>query len=138
MALGVAEDADVDLPPLDVLLDQHRVIEVRVELVDPLHQFLDAPHQGAEADADGAVLADRFDDHRKVDVVRPLQPAVEYRDETGRQDAVEMEDLLGLRLVHGEKEAAGARAGVAQPQELVVGGHVRLLGVVVPEGLHQD
>ena len=134
---GVAEHPDVDLPPLDVLLDQHRVIEVRVELVDPLHQLLDALHQGAEADADRSVLADRLDDHRKVDVVRPLQPPVKHRDESGRQDAVEVQDLLRLRLVHGEKEAAGTRPGIPQSQELVVGGHVRLLRVVIPEGLHQ-
>ena len=36
--LAVAQHADVELPPFDVLLDQGRVVHLFVDLDDPLHQ----------------------------------------------------------------------------------------------------
>ena len=95
----VAEDADVHLPPLDVLLDQHRRIEVRVQPVDALHQLADRRHDGVELDADGAVLARRLDDDRELEVVGEVEPAAIGTGEHRRMNAVELEDLLGDALV---------------------------------------
>jgi hypothetical protein len=67
--LVVADDADIHLPAFDVLLDQDGRIEVGVQPVHPLHQLTDRVDDGAELDPDGAILAGRFDDDGKVQVV---------------------------------------------------------------------
>ena len=74
LRLMVAEHAHVDLPALDVLLDEHGVVELGVELIDALHELLDVPGEGVEANTDRAVLAGGLHDDRKVDVVRRVQP----------------------------------------------------------------
>src|SRR5204863_4093257 len=50
----VSEHADIDLTALDVLLDEDGMVEVGMQLVDALHQLLDAARERVEPDADRA------------------------------------------------------------------------------------
>jgi hypothetical protein len=100
------------------------------QLVDALHQVLDRLAQRVERDPDRAVLARGLDDHRELQVVRPVEaPAVHAR-KIRSADPVEGEDLLGKRLVLREVEAAGAGARVLAMEQVEVGGEVDVLGVV--------
>ena len=103
--IAIADHRDVDLTALDVLLDQDRGVELGVHAVDALHQLLQAADDGAEADADGAVLERRLDDAGEVDVVRPVETAAVAGHKIRRADAVEGEDLLREGLVLREVEA---------------------------------
>ena len=107
-----------------------------MQLVDALHQLLDAAGQGAEADADRAVLARGLDDHGELELVGPREPPAEHGHEARGSDGVELQHLLRQRLVHGDRESARARARELQPQQLEVRRHVGLLGVVGPEAFH--
>ena len=50
-------------------------VEVGVDVVDALHQLLEAAAHRAEVDADRAVLECRLHDHRELDVVGVLDAA---------------------------------------------------------------
>jgi hypothetical protein len=56
----VAEEANVDLAAVDVLLDERGGVELAVDGEDARHQLVDAVDDGAGVDADGGVGGDRF------------------------------------------------------------------------------
>ena len=135
VGLSLPMHADVHLAPFDVLLDQHRRIEVGVQPVDALHQLADRRHHGVELDADRAVLARRLDDHRELEVVREVEAAAVRAGEHRRVDAVELEDLLRDRLVLRVEQAVRAGAGEPLVDQLEVGGDAVVGGVVAGERL---
>jgi hypothetical protein len=130
LGLAVAEHRDVHLAAFDVLLDQDRRVELLLQLVDALHEVLDRLAQRVERDADRAVLARGLDDHRELQVVRPVEAPAMHGGEIRRPDPVEGEDLLGERLVLREVEAARPGAVYFLCSRVEVGGEVDVLGVV--------
>ena len=90
---------------------------------------------GVELDADRAVLARRLDDDRELEVVREVEAAAKRAREDRRVDAVELEDLLGDRLVLRVEQAVRAGAGEALVDQLEVGGDAVVGGVVAGERL---
>ena len=109
LRMFVADYADVHLAPFDVLLDQHGRIEIGVQPVDPLHQFADRRDDGVELDPDRSVLPRRFDDDRELEVVGKIEAAAIRTGENGRVNAVELQDLLGHRLVLAVQQARASR-----------------------------
>src|SRR5437867_13224397 len=107
-------------------------------LVEPVHalqQLADRPHDRAELDADGSILAGGLDDDREVEVVREIEAASERFGEYRRVDSMKREDLLRDRLVLREHQAVRARAGVLPSQELQKGRDLEIRGVIVGERL---
>ena len=109
--------------------------KLRMQPVHALHQLADRVDDGAELDADGAVLARRLDDDRKLQVVREIEPAAEALGEHRRVDAVKREDLLRDRLVLRQHQAVGAGAGVFLAEQLQERRDLEIGGVVVGERL---
>ena len=132
----VPEDADVDLAPLDVLLDQRRTVEPLLEEGDALHQLAQRLNDRAGVDADRAVLAGGLDDQGKLEIVGMVELAPVRDREARRADVVEVEDLFGHRLVLREKESLRTRARVTQVEQLEERRDVRFLRVVAGERFH--
>ncbi len=128
-ALAGAEPAlaAVELAPLDVLLDEDRRVEVGMQPIHALHQLPDGVDDGAELDANRAILPRGFDDDGKLQVVGKIKSSAIALGERGRVDAMEGEDLLGERLVLGQGQPDRWRAGVALAEELEQRGDILLL-----------
>ena len=62
--VAVAQDADVELAALDVLLGERGVVELLVDRGDPLHQGVGVADQGVGADADRGVGPQGLDEQR--------------------------------------------------------------------------
>src|SRR6267143_572286 len=95
----VAEDADVALAALDVLLDERGTAKLVLDQPRPLHQLLPAVDDGAHVDAHRSAARARLDDHRERKLPIQLELAVLRYHERGSPDAVVADDLLGQRLV---------------------------------------
>ena len=115
----VAEDADVELAAVDVLLDDRRRADAFVDERDALLQLLVAVDDRRLRDADRGFLRQRLHDQRERQPLGPAdRPADAEHLELGHRDAVIGEQLLRQRLVAREQQAARVAAGVRQLQQL--------------------
>src|SRR5207342_2139890 len=108
-----------------------------VQPVDPLHQLANGVDDGVELDADRAVLAGGLDDDGELEVVRKVEASPKRSREDRRMDAVELEDLLGVRLFLSVQQTVRSRTGESLVDQLQVGGDTVISGVVAGEGLSQ-
>ena len=110
----VAEDADVELAPVDVLLGERGVVHLVVDRAHAPRERGGVVHERARlVDADRGVAAQRLDEQRHAQVVagRSAPPGANTR-EARRGHAVEGEELLGERLVLAERQRRPVREPV--------------------------
>ena len=139
-ALGcrVAQHADVELPPLDVLLGQGGVVQLLPDVGHPLHQGHGVVHQRLAADAERGVGAERLDEERHPQIAAGLERLLPGEDrEPGIEDVLERQELLGEPLVLAEIELAGAAAGVLEAEQIEQAGDGNVAEDVVAEHLHE-
>src|ERR1700737_3044792 len=133
----VAEDADVELAALDVLLDEGGTAELVLDQPRPLQQLLPAVDDGAHVDAHRSAARARLDDHRERKLLTQLEIAALRHHERGSPDAVVADDLLGQRLVLPQMQSVRTRSGVAHLEQIEEGGDVDVLAVVAGVRLGQ-
>ena len=115
----VAEHADVELAPFDVLLGQRGVAERLVDVRHAFHELLGVAHERALVDADRRVHAQRLDEERHAQVAAGLEVGLRVeRGEVRVGNLLEREQLLRQRLVLLEEDLAGSAAGVGQLEQV--------------------
>ena len=123
----IAEQADRELAPGDVLLDERRLAVALDELAhDRAQPLLVVDHRRRRAHALRRALLVRLDDERELQLRRqPLAPGLHHL-ELGGQDAVLQEHPLRQRLVERDGQRRRVRAGVGDAEQLAQRRHRRL------------
>src|SRR4051794_1441717 len=101
--------------------------------VDSLHQLTDGRNHRIELDADRSILPGGLDDDREFEIVRKIEPAPERTRKDGGMNAVELENLLGHRLVLPVEQSPRAGAGDAFFEQFEVGGNAVVGRIVAAE-----
>src|SRR3954468_3202575 len=91
-----------------------------MEPIDPFHQLPNRRHHGIELDADGSILACRFDDDGEFQIVREIKPSAERSREYRSVDPVKLENLFSDSLVLSVKKSARSGSGKALVEEFQV------------------
>src|ERR1019366_1444677 len=99
--------------------------------------LLDVLDDRAGIDADRSILPRRLDDERKKNVVGMFKASAIGSRKEWSLDAVKREDLFGNRFVLGKNNGMGTGTRVAQSQQIDIGDHVHLLGVIAVERFGQ-
>src|SRR5437660_1593129 len=133
----VAEDADVELAALDVLLDEGGTVELVLDQPGPFQHLLLAMDDGARGDTYRSAARAGLDDHRERKLLTQLEFATLRHHERGRADAVVADDLLGQRLVLPQVQSVRTGAGVAHLEQIEEGSDVDVLAVVAGVRLGQ-
>src|SRR5262249_58012364 len=102
--VSLLDHTHVELTPIDELLDQRWRAERGLHVRDPLHQLFQVANHRAFIYADRSVFGGWLYDQWKVEVVCVLQRARLHHHEFRRPDAVELQNLLGQRLVLSKRE----------------------------------
>ena len=134
----VAEHADVQLAPLDVLLDQRIGLHLLVHELDALLELRGVIHHRGLRDAEGGVLDGRLHEQREAQLLGHVEAraAAEHGELRGG-DAVVLQQLLGQGLVARQQQAARIAAGVGLAHQLEEGHHVLVVGDDAVELLEQ-
>ena len=125
---GVAQQSDVDLAALDVLLGQHRLGEPVEDHLGRRPQLALVVHH-REAERDGLVL--RLHHHRIGQVARDRDLRRLQHRELGRGDAVLAQDHLGDDLVERQRMAQRTGRHIGDPDHLQDAGHMGVAGLAL-------
>src|SRR5262249_17879401 len=104
----VSQYADVNLPPLDVILSQSLVLELLADLADPLGQLVPVVNDRALPDSQRGIRLGWFDDQRKSQRAMGLERLSVEGGEVGRLHLVVLQELLGEDFVLRQQKAGGA------------------------------
>ena len=134
----VAEHADVEFAPVDVLFHERVAARLVVDEFDALAQSRHVLDHGGLRDAERGVVGRRLDEQREAQSTR-LPKALPDREqlEARRRDAMRGEHLLGEHLVARDHHAARVAAGIGLAHQLEVGDHVVVVGDDAVELLEQ-
>jgi len=118
----ILQDGDVELPALDVFLDQGRLFVHLQDAADLDGQGLRVVDHGIRPDPQARVLGVGLDDDREADLERLVDGRYELAGR-GRQ-SVGAQDGLGHVLVLTDRQGPGVVPGERQVHQLERGGHV--------------
>ncbi len=117
----VAQNPDIELPALDVLLGDRGSADPIMDEGDALGELLVGVDHGGLGDAVGAVLAQALDDQWQAEAGGAFYFAPHREHREGRQrDAVIGEELLGEILAARQDQPAWIAPGIGDAQKLEV------------------
>ena len=133
-----AEDRDIQLAAVDILLDESRLLEFRMDRAHAFAEFRGIVDDRAVGDPDAAVLMRGLHDQREGHPLFQHDAVLGAEDLiVGRADAVIRQNLFHAGLVQCRAECKRTGAGVRDLQQIIESGDVHLLQRFVLDALHE-